>query len=374
MGPGKGALSVAPSCNSLIENKDPLGINNEISSGSLRPRDIFNHSAMRKLRKQMLNGEKPNACKVCIEQELSTGHSYRLSSSLPDDCDQINLRKVHLRSIDISAGDQCNLAYRMCHPGNSNLLREDLRLFRNRGYDYQDQQENWWSLSSYPNKDSSRKILHAPSCGEEQWEKIKKELKDLKEIKASGGESLQSKAFIDLLKSAISQGCAQNITLSFHTNGTLFSPNLVSILNQFDKTQLNISIDGVGKTYNYIRYPGLFNEFEKSLSTLLESSINTNFIYFNCVLSVYNVLNLKGLGLWALKFANKYKVQMNLGIDLINPIARNIDVQWLPSHILELALQKLDELKELVLNDDYLYLSIDRAYFYMKKQEAVKVV
>jgi hypothetical protein len=64
-----------------------------------------------------------------------------------------------------------------------------------------------------------------------------------------------------------------------------FNEENVEMLNQFKRNKHTFSIDGVGKTYEYIRYPAIFGETEESVKRYIKDVKNSTlknkmFIYY----------------------------------------------------------------------------------------------
>ena len=54
-----------------------------------------------------------------------------------------------------------------------------------------------------------------------------------------------------------------NITLQIFTNLQLFNDRIVKLLEPFRYIDFILSIDGIGDTYEYIRYPGKWSRIEE---------------------------------------------------------------------------------------------------------------
>ena len=96
----------------------------------------------------------------------------------------------------------------------------------------------------------------------------------IKVLKASGGEPFYDNKVIQLLQHYVKTGSAKNTMLIFHTNATQFNEENVAMLNQFKRNKHTFSIDGVGKTYEYIRYPAAFSETEESVKRYIKDVKN----------------------------------------------------------------------------------------------------
>jgi hypothetical protein len=133
-----------------------------------------------------------------------------------------------------------------------------------------------------------------------QWDWLMENTDKIKVLKASGGEPFYDNKVIQLLQHYVKTGSAKNTMLIFHTNATQFNEENVAMLNQFKKNKHTFSIDGVGKTYEYIRYPAVFSETEESVKRYIKDVKNydpiLNFVF---VVSAHNILNVDDFLTWS---------------------------------------------------------------------------
>jgi MoaA/NifB/PqqE/SkfB family radical SAM enzyme len=358
-----GIKNATPCCNCIRpENQDPMNIQKDLNESNLTIDEIFHHPSFKEIRKNMLEGKKPKACEICYKSEELYGTSYRIQSEYSIDKKLVDLNNPNLEIIDIDTGESCNLRCRMCHPDTSNQLRIDLKKFKERNFDYSENQPGWWKSDIK----SVNKSYYSPNHKSPQWQDLKRHLVTITSIKASGGETLMSRAFLDLLDYAIDNDYAKNISLNFHTNATKFNKKMIERFKYFKNISPDISIDGVGKTYEYIRFPEKFSTIEKNIEQLLTSEINCNLIRFNYVLTSYNIYNIEETIEWVTSIHKKFNKSIKLHVDLVFPEGRNIDIKWLPNFILEEVLQNLEKYE----NHDNLYplaFNIKKSLNYMRK-------
>lgn len=389
-----GITNAAPCCNAIRPDMpDPLNNHIELVSNpdTLTAEEIFHSETMNEIREYALTNRKHPSCDTCwrMEDNGKNGefYSYRLDSSPPGllkvtDKNKLNdmIENPKLRSIDFAFGENCNLRCRMCQPGLSNKLRLDYKYFAEnnidtsgiQGFDWQKRrdtiiEEN--SLSGLSLEEQKRKDQELFPGGEyevynwkdgKQWENILDNIHNLRHIKATGGETLMSKPFIQFLDTAIETGASKNIMLEFHTNATKFSNENIEKLKKFDGLVLNCSIDGYGKNYEYIRYPMKFSVLEKSLRNILESVKDINYertpygfiknFSFNVVLSALNAHYLEDLVEFHCSLHKEYGRKSNefavFFLDLLWPEDKYINVKFLPKHIKLDLIEKFKNIKE----------------------------
>lgn len=250
---------------------------------NLTPDELFNHTNFKKLRQDFLDGVRNPACNICWEQEDRKIKSYRQYSLQKVDMDA-KVNNVELETIDLSINNLCNLACRMCVPSSSSLLMRDYNFFKkNKLLDRVSNSVERWgdaSVNSFKLKDQT------------QWKWIMDNVKDFKNLKfrLSGGEPFYNNDVLNFLDKCIAEKVSQNISLEFHTNATLFDEELIKKIKHF-KTDLNFSIDGHGKVYEYIRYPATWEQLDNSVRLFL-NSIEQEHYNFNCVMMITNIFNI----------------------------------------------------------------------------------
>jgi len=383
-----GVYKTAPCCNSIRpETPDPLGIQPKLRPNnwnpptpeqmeSALPENLFHGKEMTELRESMLRGEKHSACTTCWKMESRSKDnptSYRLQSVAPDATD-FDIEDPQLQCIDFGFGENCNLRCRMCGPGLSNKLRTDYKYFADNqldskgvyGFDWQKDfaqtDKNHVDQNVQNPKTVEQVITHLRPKGESavyawpteeydaQWRNVLDNIHNLRQIKATGGETTVSKPFLEFIDTAIEKDAAKNILLEFHTNSTKFTDTLVEKLKHFKELNINNSIDSLGKNYEYIRYPMPWKVVDNSMQKLHNSTRPGKPLIgnwsFNVVLSVLNAHSIADLSDY---FLDTY-VRVNNAkgysfyVDNLWPEHKFINVQFLPRSIKSDLLAQYKEL------------------------------
>lgn len=112
----------------------------------------------------------------------------------------------------------------------------------------------------------------------------------VKSISFLGGEPLQSPIpliFLQKLKNI--HGTLNDVVVHIQTNGSIIpDPELVVLLRECKIVRFNMSIDGVGKRFEYVRYPLLWHRIENTINHIRSLQMdNVRFI----VLATLNQLN-----------------------------------------------------------------------------------
>jgi len=289
----------------------------------LNPQEIFDHPRFEKLRHNALNNVRDPACETCWRQEDRGLKSFRLFSN---DVRYTSAEK-NLCTVDITTSNVCNLRCRMCTASSSHSLMIDYDYFeKNKMLKDVQQSTNYFFQKSVP-----KNITNS-----EQWSWLMENTNKIKILKASGGEPFYDKKVIQLLEKYIETGAAKDTTLSFHTNATVFSKDILDILKHFKHNKHVFSVDGTDSVYDYIRYPATFDELNTSIR-LFQETIDYDILSFNMVLSAHNILNLADYLKWV------YKLDPNSIVFTaeVYPDTRGIGLHRMPVHLLEQAKKKL---------------------------------
>lgn len=249
----------------------------------LTPQEMYDHPRMQQLRDNLSNDIRDPACVVCWHQEDRGLQSYRQFTTPIEG-------EPGLSTIDLTASNICNLRCRMCSPTASHQLMIDHQYFKQNGLlDRVDNVIRRWIVSTPLETTDSK-----------QWDWLMNNTHQITTLKASGGEPFYDNKVVQLLHRYVETGAAANTSLLFHTNATQFSDEIVNLLNQFKLNKHSFSIDGVDKVYNYIRYPGTFDDLQTSLLNYIHNVKNYHpILNFTVVLTAHNVLNVDDILTWA---------------------------------------------------------------------------
>jgi len=269
--------------------------------------DWMNSPAMNKMRLDMLNGKKPNACNTCYHQEQSM-ESFRKTTLreyghfLPDAFEDTNedgtLNDFKMRYLDIRFSNLCNMKCRTCGSGYSSQ----------------------WEI-----EDAKEGFKFNDPKNEVDVSRIQQDLYDqipnLQRAYFAGGEPLITEDHYELLEEMIRVG-RTDILLSYNTNLSKLKfkdKDLMDLWGRFkNRVQVYGSLDHFGDKAEYIRTGTKWEEVMKNYRTLLESdvtqlSITTSVSIFNygSLTSFFDYLIDQGIAPWN---------EPNRGAWQINPI------------------------------------------------------
>lgn len=300
---------------------------------NLTPEEIFYHPRMDELRKNMLNGIRDSACQVCWEQEDKGMTSFRqIVTNYISDEDCANPK---LTEFDYTASSACNLRCRMCSPARSNSLQIDSVFFKKNNLEYK--------LNTATNGGWISPIEAATSKNSLQWEWMLDNTDKIKSLKMAGGEPFYDNNVLKLMDVFIEKGHASQTELAFMTNGTLIDESLIEKLNQFKSNFHNFSIDGWGKSYDYIRYPATFELIDDKLNLYLSKVNNIKSFMPTLVVSALNIFTIKEYTDWLRNLAKKHGKYIVTHFAEMYPFDRGTSLTSLPVYLLEDALDRIKD-------------------------------
>ena len=261
-------------------------------------KDIWNNQKYNNLRKQFINNEKPTQCSVCWVEEQAGFVSKRMhykkyyeKHNLIKNFDN-NLTPI---SLVLNMGNVCNLSCRMCSGDFSTTWQKeliDLNMVSKH-------KKNEWSLSK-KSWDENNQI----------WNVLEEWLPNLKLLSFVGGEPMLLKPMWNFLKNSVDKGYSKNqIITRINTNSTIYEEEYIEILNEFKKCELHLSIDGIDKVYDYIRYPARWEKVKQNIKLFFLQKFD---ILVTSTISVFNILYLKDICDYFQTNHNKPKLDFNL--------------------------------------------------------------
>jgi organic radical activating enzyme len=300
--------------------------------------EIWNSRYYRDVRRKMYAGERVPACRMCYENEANNIQSYRqwandywlaqresapaLAASVERSAGR-DFEADEPASFDLRVGNLCNLKCRMCNAGYSSQIEKDPVHGR-------------WHPAAEP---TSREHRFHGSPGED-WSESPELLEELKAlggriemIQLAGGEPTLNRTQTEWLRYLCETGTAPRVQLTVWTNLTNVHEEYFRMLSEFRSAALNLSVDGCGSTYDYIRFPARWTEFEKNVRRAARYPRLSMAVA--PVLQAYNLLDITDLYRWADEHG--LRSQMNR---LENPSYLRFDV--LPTRARQLAKDRID--------------------------------
>ena len=243
--------------------------------------EVWNGDAMREVRRQVLNDERPDVCKPCFDLEDQGVESLRQRHTAgvipearvnlyPDALDALNddyTMPFELPTMEIKLNNLCNLKCRMCNPLDSTSWKD------------------WDAVTDFYKKEDNilipiiDKLVNKPGQyigpfdnSDNWWESFEKLLPHFRRVEFAGGEPLMDPYHYKILDKLAPYG--DNIELKYATNGTTLGikggRTIHDYWPKFKSVAVNVSIDGIGPSYEYIRGNGDWNKLIENIKVIKE--------------------------------------------------------------------------------------------------------
>jgi organic radical activating enzyme len=327
--------------------------------------DEWNSPYKRKLRLDLINGEKPDVCNHCwvLEDETNTkGKSVRFESMarIPKELyeSRVEYAKQHDGYLDdlpidyqTMTGNLCNLACKMCQPRfssnyskfyqNKNYTSETEIKFV-KGYDdfFVHGENSLGVVYDWPKKQTLLKIFEG-------------RYQTIKTLFLTGGEPTIIDDNLDFLQYLIDNGYSKNIELGFVSNATNLNKRFFNIVTKFRSLNMVVSLDGMDEIAYIQRHPSNWNQVEKNVKELHNLTKANPDNFWISARSVLTALNLHQIP----KFWNYINENYNIPISFI-PIyneygsyaSLNFGISLVPQQIIEELKKEVELLKQNVKN------------------------
>ena len=282
--------------------------------------EIITNDKWKKLKEQMYANEWPTGCLLCKKNEETMGNSLRqnyFENSTADDVDNEKLTYLEFNGSNI-----CNLACVHCHSLYSSKWHiERKKLIKIVDTYEPTKQKRVFSsrpieVGSYLDSDGTTlDKMHLPNP-DLVLENIKQlDLSNLRTLSFRGGEPFLNSETKTILEYADTQGLLNHVHVSVTTNGTYVDDAVIELLKKCKTVHINMSIDGIGDLFNYIRYgDAKFETIEPNLAKL--NAIPNVIILISVASMNYNAFNLLEIRDWTILMSEKYnKVQRLAGFN-----------------------------------------------------------
>lgn len=228
-----------------------------------RLEEVWNNETMCRIRKQVLNGERPPECEPCFSLEDQGVESLRqrhIKGEIPEA--RINLypnaldqltdnytMPFEIPTMEIKLNNLCNLKCRMCHPMDSTSWNDwdQVEKFYRKEKNIIANLVEVHDLKRKPHLD---KFEDNPKW----WKDFEKLLPYFRRVEFAGGEPLMDPQHYRILDMLSKYG--HQIEIKYATNLSMLGKSNRTIWEywpKFKSVAVNVSIDGMGKSYEYIR-------------------------------------------------------------------------------------------------------------------------
>ena len=311
---------------------------------------VWNNNHYRKIRRQMVEGERVDGCQPCYELEDLGIPSYRenyIQDWMGFYREADNIRQIVDKSIDndyvveespqyldFRLGTLCNLRCRMCQSQNSSAIYKELKdeeLYTEEERDFIVKTSHWNDFSDY-----TQPWFDDPGFLNtvETW------LPNVNRLYFTGGEPTIIQRVYWILEKCVELGINENIDLVFNSNMTNIQPRFLDLIGKFKSVLMCLSVDGYSTTNDYIRSGSNWSIVDKHIRDYATSDVVGNLL-FSPVVQIYNILTITDL----IDYAEQLQKETGRRIDisfLLNNYPKCLDIRNLPQHIRDVAVEKLE--------------------------------
>lgn len=225
--------------------------------------EIWNNDTMKRIRQQVLSGERPPECEPCFNLEDQGVESLRqrhISGKIPEA--RINLYPRALDSLaddftmpfeiptmELKLNNLCNIKCRMCHPMDSTSWNDwsEVKDF------YKAENNIMYAIVEEHNLEN-KPFLDKFQDNPQWWASLEKLLPHFRRVEFAGGEPLMDPQHYRILDMLAPYG--DQIEIKYATNLTMLGKGNRTVWQywpKFKSVAVNVSIDGIEDSYEYVR-------------------------------------------------------------------------------------------------------------------------
>ena len=257
--------------------------------------NIWNNDAMQRIRKQVLNGERPTECEPCFSLEDQGVESLRMrhiAGKIPEarinlypNTQLLEVMPFEIPTMELKLNNLCNLKCRMCHPMDSTSWNDwsEVKDF------YKAEGNIMYAIVE--EHDLERKpFLDKFQDNPEWWASLEKLLPYFRRVEFAGGEPLMDPQHYRILDMLAPYG--HQIEIKYATNLSMLGKSNRTVWEywpKFKSVAVNVSIDGIGTSYEYVRGNASWAELINNIKQI-QSIPNISRIVGAVTVQVSNVL------------------------------------------------------------------------------------
>ncbi len=311
--------------------------------------EVWNNDEMKRIRKSVLTNIRPPECEPCFSLEDQGVESLRqrhISGVIPEA--RVNLypdaltrlnddytMPFEIPTMELKLNNLCNFKCRMCHPGDSTSWN-DWDVIKEY---YKGTGKIIFQLVEDHNLES-KPLLDKFEDNPNWWASLAKNLPYFRRVEFAGGEPLMDPQHYRILDMLAPYG--DQIEIKYATNLSMLGKGDRTIWEywpKFKSVAVNVSIDGIGPSYEYIRGNANWDTLINNIKQI-QTIPNISRIVGAVAVQVSNVLILDQMIEYFLN---------DIGIVFYTNMVKYPDVlsaQVLPPYLKGLAIQRLDFIKD----------------------------
>ena len=216
--------------------------------------EYFSSAELATVKQQFLEDQWPSGCDRCrIEEENNIASKRELDyQRWSKHYDAYNLDSNQLLTASVAFGNTCNLKCTVCGPEASSRWQQE----------YQD----IMGINVLPNHFYKAGVV----------EELLEYAPNIIHLDIPGGEPLLSGVpqQQNLLQAYVNSGQARDISIHYTTNATIWPDNTWwDLWSHFKEIDMQLSLDGVGTRFEYLRFPANWEEVTKNVKQYQAKSL-----------------------------------------------------------------------------------------------------
>jgi sulfatase maturation enzyme AslB (radical SAM superfamily) len=301
-----------------------------------RIESVWNNNHMRKIRKQMIDGETVKGCEHCYDLEKMdfpsyrtnyirdwfeySGHGESIMQRIERSIDNDYIVEEAPMYLDFRLGNLCNLKCRMCQPQNSSQIQKEYKRIEENdpmAADFIKKHFTWGQFADHvtPWQDDAEFLRQV-----EEW------LPGVNKLYFTGGEPTIIERVYWILEKCVELGIAKNIDLVFNSNMTNIKGRFLTLVEQFKSVLMCFSVDAYGELNEYIRGASHWTQTDENVRSYCSSKVVGSLLF-----SPVNCESLE----------QEYNREIHLTF-LICDYPRSLDFRNLPDNVRNVAVERLE--------------------------------
>ena len=326
--------------------------------------DIWYSNTRQEIKDSLEKGIRHKNCSLCWDAEDSGVTSIR--QVLNKTFEGLSPLKEQPRIVIMKPGNQCNLGCRTCNVEATNqLYKIDYELNERPSGIYKEHDKKRHlsnkkiTFDEYVKTfESQRKSFNKDNA---VWHTLDTWSEGIVHYALFGGEPFVMKPLFDMLDRSVAKGHTASQDLYVSTNATVWSEKYIEIIKNFKSACIGLSIDAVGKQFEYMRYPAVWSKVKENILKfvdLREKNKNIS-LKVSATCNPFNVYNLDDL----YDFFN----ELNIMIDIhLIQIPEHYDIRILPQAVKDSISKKFIDRKDLSHVVTFLNSTMDNAEAHLK--------
>jgi sulfatase maturation enzyme AslB (radical SAM superfamily) len=257
-----------PCCHMLHDELAPIA-QQKLNMKLIDVKDIMSLPSLQYYRNYFKNNDTlPPACVKCSNIESQGLNSPRIIQN------KLNYQEYDIARLDVVLSNLCNLACPFCSSHASSLI-DKLSLTLD------EKPENWIPLKNSHDFEQPK----AQNTSEIIAEILSNHR--VHTLKLLGGEPFLKENWCKI-SDEINNGSYTNLNINITTNGTVINNSIIKTLQKVKHVELLISIDSIGKNYDFIRWPHKWERMQRNLDILYKANLPNTNIVVSILVNIFN--------------------------------------------------------------------------------------